>query len=88
MEQRAGVVGPEREGDRPRRINTEAVSPTAQKALSQKRDDIVSGKFNPFAGPIVDQSGAVKVAAGKSLSDAELLRLNWFVQGVDGSLPK
>jgi simple sugar transport system substrate-binding protein len=69
-------------------INTQAVSPAAQKALSQKRDDIISGKFNPFAGPIVDQTGAVKVAAGQSLSDAELLRLNWFVQGVDGSLPK
>ncbi|MFM0000311.1 MULTISPECIES: BMP family ABC transporter substrate-binding protein [Paraburkholderia] len=69
-------------------INTDAVSPAAQKALSQKRDDIVAGKFNPFAGPIMDQSGAVKVAAGKSLSDPELLRLNWFVQGVDGSLPK
>jgi len=69
-------------------INTDAVSPTAQRALSQKRDDIIAGKFNPFAGPIADQSGVVKVAAGKSLSDAELLRLNWFVQGVDGSLPK
>lgn len=69
-------------------INTEAVSPAAQKALSQKRDDIISGKFNPFAGPITDQSGALKVAAGKSLSDPELLRLNWFVQGVDGTLPK
>ena len=69
-------------------INTSAVSPAAQKALSQKRDDIVAGKFDPFAGPIADQSGTVKVAAGKSLSDAELLRLNWFVEGVDGSLPK
>ncbi|MFL9961370.1 BMP family ABC transporter substrate-binding protein [Paraburkholderia sediminicola] len=69
-------------------INTSAVSPAAQKALGQKRDDIVSGRFNPFAGPIADQSGAMRVAAGKSLSDAELLRLNWFVQGVDGSLPK
>ncbi|RDK00018.1 BMP family ABC transporter substrate-binding protein [Paraburkholderia lacunae] len=69
-------------------INTDAVSPTAQKALNQKREDIISGKFNPFAGPIADQSGTVKVAAGKSLSDADLLRLNWFVQGVDGSLPK
>ncbi|NYH24543.1 BMP family ABC transporter substrate-binding protein [Paraburkholderia bryophila] len=69
-------------------INTDAVSPVAQKALSQKRDDIIAGRFNPFAGPIMDQSGAVKVAAGKSLSDPELLRLNWFVQGVDGSLPK
>jgi basic membrane protein A len=69
-------------------INTQAVSPAAQKALNQKREDIVSGKFNPFAGPIADQSGTVKVAAGQSLSDPELLRLNWFVQGVDGSLPK
>ncbi|WP_144112704.1 BMP family ABC transporter substrate-binding protein [Paraburkholderia sp. BCC1886] len=69
-------------------INTSAVSPAAQKALSQKRDDIVAGKFDPFAGPIADQTGAVKVAAGKSLSDAELSRLNWFVEGVDGSLPK
>jgi simple sugar transport system substrate-binding protein len=69
-------------------INTDAVSPVAQKALNQKREDIASGKFNPFAGPISDQSGTVKVAAGKSLSDAELSRLNWFVQGVDGSLPK
>ncbi|WGS48635.1 BMP family ABC transporter substrate-binding protein [Paraburkholderia sp. D15] len=69
-------------------INTGAVSPAAQKALNQKRDDIVAGRFNPFAGPIVDQSGAVKVAAGKALSDPELLRLNWFVQGVDGTLPK
>ncbi|MFM0595883.1 MULTISPECIES: BMP family ABC transporter substrate-binding protein [Paraburkholderia] len=69
-------------------INTDAVSPVAQKALSQKRDDIIAGRFNPFAGPIMDQSGVVKVAAGKSLSDPELLRLNWFVQGVDGSLPK
>lgn len=69
-------------------INTQAVSPAAQKALSQKRDDIIAGRFDPFAGPISDQSGAVKVAAGKSLSDADLSRLNWFVQGVDGSLPK
>ncbi|MEA3129203.1 MAG: basic rane protein [Paraburkholderia sp.] len=69
-------------------INTDAVSPAAQKALNQKRDDIIAGRFDPFAGPIADQSGAVKVAAGKSLSDVELLRLNWFVQGVDGSLPK
>ncbi|MFM0287045.1 BMP family ABC transporter substrate-binding protein [Paraburkholderia megapolitana] len=69
-------------------INTNAVSAIAQKAVNQKRDDIVAGRFDPFAGPIKDQSGAIKVAAGKSLSDADLLRLNWFVEGVDGTLPK
>jgi simple sugar transport system substrate-binding protein len=56
--------------------------------LAQKRLDIIDGKFDPFAGPIKDQTGAVKVAAGQSLTDADLSRLNWFVQGVDGALPK
>ena len=69
-------------------INTAAVSPAAQKALAQKRDAIVAGAFDPFAGPIKDQSGAMRVAAGKSLDDNELRRLNWFVEGVDGTVPK
>ncbi|MBN3812687.1 BMP family ABC transporter substrate-binding protein [Paraburkholderia sp. Ac-20347] len=69
-------------------INTQAVSPTAQKALAEKREAIVAGKFDPFAGPIKDQSGAIRVAAGKALSDTDLLRLNWFVEGVDGTVPK
>ncbi|MGF6757569.1 BMP family ABC transporter substrate-binding protein [Paraburkholderia sp. GAS334] len=69
-------------------INTDAVSPATQKAMAQKRDDIISGRFDPFTGPLKDQTGVIKVAAGKSLSDAELLRLNWFVQGVDGTVPK
>jgi basic membrane protein A len=69
-------------------INTDAVSATAQKAISEKREAIASGKFDPFAGPIKDQSGAVKIAKGATLTDPELQRLNWFVEGVDGSLPK
>ncbi|MBV8261178.1 MAG: BMP family ABC transporter substrate-binding protein, partial [Paraburkholderia sp.] len=69
-------------------INTAAVTPAAQKALAQKRDDMIAGKFDPFAGPIKGQNGAIKVAAGTSLPDAELLRLNWFVEGVEGTLPK
>ena len=41
-----------------------------------------------FAGPIKDQAGNVKVPAGKTLADPELQRLNWYVEGVDGDLPK
>ncbi len=41
-----------------------------------------------FTGPIKDQAGEVKVPAGKTLTDPELQRLNWYVEGVDGSLPK
>jgi basic membrane protein A len=38
-----------------------------------------------FVGPIKDQSGAEKVAAGAAMSDEELLGMTWFVQGVIGT---
>jgi simple sugar transport system substrate-binding protein len=50
-------------------------------------DEIASGKRDVFTGPIKDQSGAVKVPAGKTLTDEQLQRLNWYVEGVDGTLP-
>ena len=63
--------------------------PAAARADEKKAHDaIASGSRDVFAGPIKDQTGAVKVPAGKTLTDAELQRLNWYVEGVDGSLPK
>ena len=44
------------------------------------------GSYNVYAGPIKDQSGAIKVADGKTLSNEEILGLNWLVQGVEGKL--
>ena len=58
------------------------------KAVAAKREAIASGKWDVFTGPIKDQTGAVKVPAGKALTDPELQRLNWYVEGVDGVLPK
>jgi simple sugar transport system substrate-binding protein len=69
-------------------INEQAVPAATREALAAKRQAIIDGSFDPFAGPIRNQSGAVKVAAGSKVSDAELERLNWLVDGVDGSLPK
>ncbi|MDQ2990615.1 MAG: BMP family ABC transporter substrate-binding protein [Pseudomonadota bacterium] len=65
-----------------------AVSPAAAKAFEEKKAAIASGKFAPFQGPIKDQSGAVKVAAGATMPLKELLSLNYYVQGVEGSIPK
>ncbi|RUM37832.1 MAG: BMP family ABC transporter substrate-binding protein, partial [Desulfobulbus sp.] len=39
-------------------------------------------------GPVKDQSGKVVVEAGKSLSDKELLGMNYYVEGVQGDIPK
>ena len=54
----------------------------------QAEADIMSGKVHPFQGPIRDQAGKEKVPAGKSLDDGALLSMNWYVEGVQGKLPK
>lgn len=51
-------------------------------------DGIKKGTFHPFTGPIKDQTGAVRVPAGKTMTNAELAGMNWYVQGIKGSLPK
>jgi simple sugar transport system substrate-binding protein len=69
-------------------LNTAAIPADAQKKVEAKRNDLAGGKWDVFTGPIKDQSGAVKVPAGKALADTELQRLNWYVEGVEGALPK
>ena len=48
--------------------------------------DIKSGKNKVFVGPILDQSGAVKVPAGVTMDDGAQNGKQWLVQGVDGKL--
>lgn len=43
---------------------------------------------NIFVGPIKDQKGTVKVEDGVKLTDAELLSMKWFVEGVAGTIPE
>lgn len=50
--------------------------------------DIRNGSFIVFKGPIKDQSGAVKIAAGKEMDDGAIAGMDWLVEGVDGKLPK
>jgi len=61
-----------------------AVVAEAQKAEAAIRD----GSLKIFTGPIKDQTGKVRVAAGQTLSDEDLLRMNWLAEGVVGRLPK
>ncbi len=61
--------------------------PDDVKILAQQTvDNISSGKTKIFAGPLVDQSGTVKLPAGQVMDDATLSGLQWLVQGVEGKL--
>ncbi len=43
--------------------------------------------YTIFTGPLLDQSGAERVAEGQTMTDEELLGMDWFVEGVDGDIP-
>ena len=47
---------------------------------------IKSGKNKVFTGPIIDNTGATKVAAGVSMDDGALNGMQWLVQGIEGKL--
>jgi len=56
-----------------------------QDKVLQAMKDADDGKIVVFKGPIKDQTGAVKVAEGATLTDDALSALDWFVEGVVGS---
>ncbi|PUA17769.1 BMP family ABC transporter substrate-binding protein [Glaciimonas sp. PCH181] len=56
--------------------------------FNEKKKAIVDGKLLPFGGPLKDNTGAVKVAAGAVLPMGDLMSINWLVDGVEGTLPK
>ena len=43
--------------------------------------------FTVFTGPLKDNKGEEKVAAGVAMTGDELLNMTWFVEGVDGEVP-
>ncbi len=64
------------------------IPPAAVKVFEEKKAAIVAGTLNPFAGPIKDNTGKEMVAAGSTMPEATFSSLNWYVAGIDGSVPK
>ncbi|MBX9738461.1 MAG: BMP family ABC transporter substrate-binding protein [Beijerinckiaceae bacterium] len=64
--------------------------PADVKALAEKTTAAISdGTLFPFACPVVDQSGkTVECKGGKTLSDEQILSMNWYVQGIDDKVPQ
>lgn len=48
---------------------------------------IADGSFAPFTGPILKADGSEGVAAGVTMSDAEVIAMDWHVKGVTTPLP-
>jgi simple sugar transport system substrate-binding protein len=58
-----------------------------QAMVAKAESEIAAGKLSPFTGPMKDNTGKEILAAGKTLNDAELSKMDYYVEGVVGKLP-
>lgn len=65
-----------------------AVPADVQKLVADRSAEIITGKLHPFTGPIKNQAGKIVVAAGQVPADGDLLGMNYFVEGVQGTISK
>ena len=56
--------------------------------IAKLEGELRAGTFHPFAGPVKDQDGKERVATGKTMSDDELGKMDYYVEGVGSKLPK
>lgn len=54
--------------------------------VAEKKALLISGKADVFSGPVKNHRGRVRIKTGQGLDDEKLLRMNWYVEGVTGSL--
>jgi basic membrane protein A len=59
-----------------------------QDLVSRTAADIGAGKFHPFTGPVKDNEGKERLAAGKVMTDDVLSKMDYYVEGIQGKLPK
>lgn len=62
--------------------------PDDVKALVEtEKAKIIDGNWDVFCGAVTNQDGVVVIPEGECMSDADMLSLNWFVDGVVGTIP-
>ena len=72
-------------------IRVEAFGPKVpqrvQEEVLARQKDMAAGRLHPFAGPLTDNTGRALLPRGQTLSDAQILQMNWLVDGVQTRLP-
>lgn len=56
------------------------------KQIEAKEADIANGKFDVFWGALKDNTGMARQKAGEKMTDEAMLTMDWFVEGVIGSV--
>lgn len=56
--------------------------------VEAEKAKIEAGELKIFSGPIRGQDGEMIIPAGKTLTDEELFAMSYFVEGVEGEIPR
>ena len=66
------------------------VPKAVQDEVLARQKDIAAGRLHPFhaVAAVRDNEGREVIPAGHTLTDADILRMNWLVEGVQGKLPR
>jgi simple sugar transport system substrate-binding protein len=76
---REGMIKIEGFGPRlPKRVQTE---------LARLQRALAKGSLQPFTGPVFDNQDGVVLAQGQTMSDEQIMKMNFLVKGVLGKLP-
>ncbi|MGB1027239.1 MAG: BMP family ABC transporter substrate-binding protein, partial [Rhodospirillaceae bacterium] len=67
---------------------SEKIPEDVRAQAAKARDDISAGTLHPFTGPINKQDGSVWLAEGETASEEDLLGMNFYVEGIEGSIPQ
>jgi basic membrane protein A len=63
------------------------VSDEVKARIDERTEEIISGSFGVFCGPLVGANGNLVVEEGKCLTDGEMLSMDYFIEGVQGEAP-
>ena len=66
---------------------SDQIPAAVREQVLQVEQQIENKTFSVFSGPILNSRGRPLVREGESLSDEELQRMNWYVDGVVGEMP-
>lgn len=64
-----------------------SVSEETKAKIAKAREDIIAGTLDPFQGPLKKQDGSLVVDAGAKVEDDALWNMDYFVEGIIGTMP-
>ena len=59
-----------------------------KKLVEDKKQEVKEGNLEIYFGPVRDQKGRLRISDGQKMSDMERKTMDWFVEGIDGTIPE